>query len=91
MSIKIALAGNPNCGKTTLFKEVSFIDYLEHWDNQLFHLKDNILREIILSNIDELAKAYGEDNIKQSEHQEKEKKLSKLGLVGKFLAGKSKK
>lgn len=78
-------------GKTTLFKEVSFIDYLEHWDNQLFHLKDNILREIILSNIDELAKAYGEDNIKQSEHQEKEKKLSKLGLVGKFLVGKSKK
>lgn len=78
-------------GKTTLFKEVSFVDYLEHWDNQLFHLKDNLLKEMILNNIDELAKAYTEGFNKQEAHQEKEKKLSKFGAIGKFLAGKPKK
>ena len=78
-------------GKTTLFKEVSFVDYLKHWDNQFFHLKDNILKEMILNNIDELANAYAEDFNKQEVHQEKEKKLSKFGAIGKFLAGKPKK
>lgn len=78
-------------GKTTLFKEVSFVEYLTHWNSQSLHLKETILNEIILNNIDELNKAYAEDNAKQLAHQEKEKKLSKLGSIGKFLAGKPKK
>ena len=34
MSIKIALAGNPNCGKTTLFNNLTGSN-LNHWNKVL--------------------------------------------------------
>ena len=45
MSIRIALAGNPNCGKTTLFNELTGSNqYLGNWAGVTVEKKDGILK-----------------------------------------------
>lgn len=45
MSIKIALAGNPNCGKTTLFNELTGSNqYVGNWAGVTVEKKDGILK-----------------------------------------------
>ena len=44
MSIKIALAGNPNCGKTTLFNDLTGSDqYVGNWPGVTVEKKDGLL------------------------------------------------
>ena len=44
MSIKIALAGNPNCGKTTLFNELTGSNqYVGNWPGVTVEKKDGSL------------------------------------------------
>ena len=46
MSIRIALAGNPNCGKTTLFNELTgSSQYVGNWPGVTVEKKDGILKE----------------------------------------------
>lgn len=45
MSIRIALAGNPNCGKTTLFNELTgSSQYVGNWPGVTVEKKDGILK-----------------------------------------------
>lgn len=45
MSIRIALAGNPNCGKTTLFNELTGSNqYVGNWAGVTVEKKDGILK-----------------------------------------------
>ncbi|MBO4511737.1 MAG: ferrous iron transporter B [Victivallales bacterium] len=45
MSIKIALAGNPNCGKTTLFNELTGSNqYVGNWPGVTVEKKDGVLK-----------------------------------------------
>ena len=45
MSIKIALAGNPNCGKTTLFNELTgSSQYVGNWPGVTVEKKDGLLK-----------------------------------------------
>ena len=45
MAIKIALAGNPNCGKTTLFNDLTgSSQYVGNWPGVTVEKKDNKLR-----------------------------------------------
>lgn len=45
MSIRIALAGNPNCGKTTLFNELTGSNqYVGNWAGVTVEKKDSILK-----------------------------------------------
>lgn len=45
MAIKIALAGNPNCGKTTLFNELTgSSQYVGNWPGVTVEKKDGILK-----------------------------------------------
>ena len=45
MSIRIALAGNPNCGKTTLFNELpGSSQYVGNWPGVTGEKKDGILK-----------------------------------------------
>ena len=44
MAIKIALAGNPNCGKTTLFNDLTGSDqYVGNWPGVTVEKKDGVL------------------------------------------------
>lgn len=46
MSIRIALAGNPNCGKTTLFNELTgSSQYVGNWPGVTVEKKDGILKK----------------------------------------------
>ncbi|MBO7741230.1 MAG: ferrous iron transporter B, partial [Victivallales bacterium] len=55
MSIKIALAGNPNCGKTTLFNELTGSNqYVGNWPGVTVEKKDGLLRnssDVILQDL----------------------------------------
>lgn len=45
MAIRIALAGNPNCGKTTLFNELTgSSQYVGNWPGVTVEKKDGILK-----------------------------------------------
>ena len=45
MAIKIALAGNPNCGKTTLFNDLTgSSQYVGNWPGVTVEKKDDKLR-----------------------------------------------
>ena len=45
MKIKIALAGNPNCGKTTLFNDLTgSTQYVGNWPGVTVEKKDGILK-----------------------------------------------
>ena len=45
MAIKIALAGNPNCGKTTLFNDLTgSSQYVGNWPGVTVEKKDGKLR-----------------------------------------------
>ena len=45
MSIKIALAGNPNCGKTTLFNDLTGSNqYVGNWPGVTVEKKEEIGR-----------------------------------------------
>ena len=45
MSVKIALAGNPNCGKTTLFNELTgSSQYVGNWAGVTVEKKDGLLK-----------------------------------------------
>ena len=45
MSIKLALAGNPNCGKTTLFNELTgSSQYVGNWPGVTVEKKEGKLR-----------------------------------------------
>ena len=44
MATKIALAGNPNCGKTTLFNDLTGSDqYVGNWPGVTVEKKDGVL------------------------------------------------
>ena len=44
MAMKIALAGNPNCGKTTLFNDLTGSDqYVGNWPGVTVEKKDGLL------------------------------------------------
>ena len=46
MAIKIALAGNPNCGKTTLFNDLTgSSQYVGNWPGVTVEKKDGKLRD----------------------------------------------
>ena len=46
MSIRIALAGNPNCGKTTLFNELTgSSQYVGNWPGVTVEKKDGVLKK----------------------------------------------
>ena len=55
MSVKIALAGNPNCGKTTLFNELTgSSQYVGNWAGVTVEKKDGILKghhEVIIQDL----------------------------------------
>lgn len=55
MSIRIALAGNPNCGKTTLFNELTGSNqYVGNWAGVTVEKKDGILkghRDVIIQDL----------------------------------------
>lgn len=55
MSVKIALAGNPNCGKTTLFNELTGSSrYVGNWAGVTVEKKDGILKghhEVIIQDL----------------------------------------
>ena len=45
MEIKIALAGNPNCGKTTLFNDLTgSTQYVGNWPGVTVEKKEGVLR-----------------------------------------------
>jgi Fe2+ transport system protein B len=47
-SIKIALAGNPNCGKTTLFNDLTgSSQYVGNWPGVTVEKKEGFLRVIV--------------------------------------------
>lgn len=46
MSFRIALAGNPNCGKTTLFNELTgSSQYVGNWPGVTVEKKDGLLKK----------------------------------------------
>lgn len=55
MSIKIALAGNPNCGKTTLFNDLTgSSQYVGNWPGVTVEKKEGVLRynkEVIIQDL----------------------------------------
>jgi len=55
MSLKIALAGNPNCGKTTLFNDLTgSAQYVGNWPGVTVEKKDGKLRghkEVIIQDL----------------------------------------
>lgn len=58
MSIRIALAGNPNCGKTTLFNELTGSNqYVGNWAGVTVEKKDGILKghkDVIIQDLPDL-------------------------------------
>ena len=61
MSIKIALAGNPNCGKTTLFNNLTGSNqYVGNWPGVTVEKKEGKLLAAIIDVLDDMAEKFAE-------------------------------